>query len=225
MLHIKSMKRFLSVWVAVLHVVMSTSLAVGPAYAQSSETDSEAPVVELPLVDSGSAADAQVFSATVTDDVGVAEVILYHRLQGENDYLRVPMVQIASTNFYSVTIESPGTEATIIEYYINAADTAGNRVLRGFAFDPLLRVLGGSAPITTADSAAAAPSESAEAAATTPTKSGTSTGRKILYGVLGVLVVGAIAAAASSGGDDDPMPMMPEPQTPVTVTISPQNPL
>jgi len=219
------MKRFWVGLIATLHL-LSLSFICGSAHAQSAaSSDSEAPMIDLQVVESGDAADSQVFSATVTDDVSVAEVVLYYRLEGDEQYARAPMEQIPSTNFYSVTIASLGDVESVIEYYINAADQAGNRVLRGFAFDPLRRVLESSTPAATQanNSAATAGAESAPVA-TAPSSGGMSTGRKILYGVLGVLVVGAVAAAATNSDSPPSMPM-PEPEDPVIVTILPGNPV
>jgi len=181
---------------------MATFLAVGPAHAQSlGELDTEPPKVDLQLVETGVAGDSQVFSATITDDEGVAEVVLYYRIEGGNTtYSRVLMSAIPGTSIYSVAVEPENDDPMVIEYYINAADEAGNRVVRGFAFDPLRRVLE-----TGSSSIANAPTSPAATQPAVPSSGGLSTGKKILYGVLGVLAVGAIAAAA--GGDSsDPEP-------------------
>jgi len=121
------------------------------------------------------------------------------------------MNALGSTDIHTVSIETEGTGATLIEYYIEARDESGNRSIRGFAFDPLERQLvagAGQAPPPVATSPVEAP----------PPATGMSTGRKVLYGVLGLVVVGALAAAASgsdSGGSDD------NDNVPVVITIPP----
>jgi len=50
------------------------------------------------------------------------------------------MQRVGNTNEYTVTIDtSVGQDS--VEYYIEALDTGGNRVLKGFPFFPLVRQL------------------------------------------------------------------------------------
>ncbi len=211
-----NLKRLMCVWVAVLHLIVSTVLVVAPAHAQSS-ADNTPPVVDLQLVETGIAGDSQVFSATVTDNTEVAEVLLYYRVAGAGDYDRLPMTAIPGTTIYTVTVDIDSPDATAIEYYINAADANSNRVVRGFSFDPLVRVLEKPNQITAAPEAPAAQPSAA------PSEPGMSTGRKILIGALGLLAVGALAAASSggsssSGGGGNPGT---GPTIPVTITVAP----
>lgn len=201
-------------WVAVLHLVFSTVLVVGPVHAQSTD-DNEPPVLDLQVVDTGTAGDSQVFSATVTDNEEVSEVVLYLRVQGAEIYESVPMNPIPGTSIYTVTVDITTTDSTVLEYYMNASDSSGNRVVRGFAFDPLLRDLMPANEL-------AATTEPVAAPAPVPARVGISTGRKILYIGLGVLAVGALAAAASGGGGGggDDMPGG-GPVIPVLITVDP----
>jgi len=139
-----------------------------------------------------------VFSATVTDNQDVLEVVLYYRVADSGDYLYAPMQAIPGTSIYTVTVDIDTTESVVLEYYVNASDVSNNRVVKGFSFDPLLRTLEAPEQIATAPE----PVPAAETAATTPAPAAPSmtTGRKILYGALGILAVGALAAAANSGG-------------------------
>lgn len=211
-----SLKRLLCVWVALLHLVVSTVLVVAPAHAQST-ADNTPPVVDLQLVETGISGDSQVFSATVTDNTEVSEVLLYFRVAGAGDYESVEMSAIPSTSIYTVTVNVEPQDATAIEYYINAADANNNRVVRGFSFDPLVRVLEQPNPV------AAAPEAPVVQPSTAPTEPGMSTGRKILIGALGLLAVGALAAASSGGSSSGGSGGSPGngPTIPVTITVGP----
>ena len=189
----KGFTRLLCIWVAALHLIVSTLFVVGPAHAQSQD---EPPVIDLQVVDTGSLGDSQVFSATVTDNNFVSDVVLFYRLAGESDYSDTPMQIIPGTSIYTVTLDINSIEETAVEYYISATDNANNRSVNGFAFDPLTRVLVTPEQLATNT----APVQAAPEPVTAPQSSGLSTGRKILYGALAVLAVGAIAAAAGSGG-------------------------
>lgn len=251
MIYASCLKRLLCLWVAVLHIVISTFFAVGQVQAQSEaqielpeaqsdpqfelpeaqsepqfelpETQSEAqltsddepPVLDLQIVETGVAGDSQVFSATVTDNEEILEVVLHVRFESDDVYDSVPMNQIPGTSIFTVTVDLPSPEVTVIEYYMNASDVSGNRVVRGFAFDPLLRDL-------MEPNELAATTEPA-AVSTEPSRTGISTGRKILYVGLGILAAGAIAAALSGGGssgDGDEVPGG-GPEIPVTITVDP----
>ena len=217
MINANRLKQLLCSWVAVLHLVISTVFAVGPVHAQS-VSDNEPPILELEVVETGTAGDSQVFSATVTDNEEVSEVVLYVRVQGVDDYQRVPMSPIPGTSIYTVTVDISTTSSTVVEYYMNASDISGNRVVQGFAFDPLLRDLSAPNELAATSEPVAAP-----VAAPAPKRSGLSTGRKILYIGLGVLAVGAIAAAASGGGSSGGGDDMPGggPTIPVLITVDP----
>ncbi len=197
MVQARSFKRLICVWVALLHLVFSTVLVVGPVHAQAT-SDDEPPVVDLQVVETGNVGDNQVFSATVTDNQAVSEVVLYYRVAGAGNYQNVPMELIPGTSIYTVTIDVLTDEATVIEYYINASDTSNNRVVRGFAFDPLTRDL--TAADNLASTAETPVPQAPVDTAAEPISTGLTTGQKVLYGALGILAVGALAAAASGGG-------------------------
>jgi len=165
-----------------------TSLTLPIAHSQSDSQDYEPPLIEHEVIDSADAAFAQEFTANVVDDKALAEVLLFYRFVGDEAFVSIPMTQVASSSVYTATVETDINDPKSIEYYIQARDEAGNRVVKGFAFNPLLR----SIP----DGNGAAPSSAAN-------EPQASTGRRWLYIGLGVLAVGAIAAAAGSGGGRD----------------------
>ncbi|MCF6363389.1 MAG: hypothetical protein L3J88_08610 [Gammaproteobacteria bacterium] len=138
--------------------------------------------------------------ATVTDNVGVKEVILFYRESAEADFKRLKMNRDLDSFIYTVTV--PVADAPGLEYYIQATDLAGNTLLFGHAFSPLT--------ITVAPAAAEGSKTGAVATMETPTasagkeeKSGVS---KWVWIGLGVVAVGASLAVAGSGGGDDEQP-------------------
>ena len=175
------------------------SVAPGPVLAQT--VDSEPPQVTFDRLGEGVRDDTQVVSVTVTDNVQVESVMLHYRFDNDASYRTVSMNRLASTDIYSASVE-PSTGDELMLYYLEARDSSGNRTLEGFSFDPIERVL------VTANVVASA--------ADAPAGTSISTRNKILYGVLGLVVVGALAAAAggSSGGGGDG-------NVPVTVITDP----
>lgn len=161
-----------------------------PGMVNAQSTDIEPPVIEFEAVSSGNAGDSQVFAATVADNTQIASVTLYYRFAESTAYQNRPLNMLGSSGIYTVTISSEELppSATFIQYYIEAFDVAGNRALQGFAFDPIERQL-----VTPQAPVAQATNEPVEA-------SGMSLNRKLLYGAVGLLVVGVLASAAGGGG-------------------------
>lgn len=172
-------------------LILSVSSAILPvAHAQSAAVDYEPPLIEHDVIERVEAAGSQEFTASVVDDQSLADVTLYYRFAGEEEFRMLPMTQVAASAVYSASVESDINDVRSIEYYIQARDEAGNRVVKGFAFSPLVRLVGDG-------------SDAQQAAVVEPEPK-SSSGRRWLYIGLGVLAVGAIAAAANSGGKDDP---------------------
>lgn len=175
-------------------------------FAQS-EQDFEAPVIEHERISNGDLGETQVFTADVVDNIELKAVFLFYRFAGEEEFSKVAMDPIASSTFFSTNIatdiaptDADGTSA--IEYYIQAEDTAGNIVLKGYIFDPIIRTLtppGGAPAIDERVATAPTADDTAPAVPTTERKSNSTW---YILGLLGLLAVGA--AVASSGGDDAP---------------------
>ena len=198
----------------VLHVVLAllaTLSIASPAFAQ--DVDRVPPNIDFEPLGEGRRGDTQVFSARVADEGGAVErVTLHFRAAGTTDYSSRDMRPLAGTDIYTVTIDDLDPEATGIEFYLDARDESGNRSIEGFAFDPLVRRLVGPDPPSVP-----APVEAPPESAPPPIAAdGLSTRRKILYGVLGVVAVGAIAAAAGGGGGGGG-----EADVPVTIVADP----
>ena len=198
--------------VAVCLVICQLSLTLGgvsPVRAQSE--DRTPPLIDFQPLEEGRRGDTQVFSANVSDDSAIESVTFRYRTDAAEPYRALPMEPLGGTDIYTVSIDGADASAESIQYYIEAIDEARNRSIEGFAFDPLERVLvEPGVPIVDAAPAPDAPS------------TGLSTGQKILYGVLGVVVVGAIAAAAGGGGGSDGgRPLGDDTDVPVTVVVDP----
>ena len=183
----------------------------GPSPALAQPEDNAPPAIEFQPLAEGRRGDTQVFSASVGDDSAIESVTLRYRLEADDPYVSIPMEPLGDTDIHTASLGGADTDVESIQYYIEAIDAAGNRSIEGFAFDPLERVLrepgvplSGSAP------------------ASEGLASGLTTGQKILYGVLGVVVVGAIAAAAGGGGGSGGgQPLGDDTDVPVTVVVDP----
>lgn len=187
--------QFTSCFVAITHLVFSV-LVVAPGLVHAQSADVEPPRIELELVDEGVRGETQVFSATVTDNNQVSSMTLHYRLGNETDYEAVPMSVIQGTAIFTASIDTNGTAANSIQYYMEAKDAGGNRTVQGFAFDPFERTLIDEEAVV---------AESGDSGAIIPVvPPSRSTTRKIAYGLLGLLVIGGLASAAtksSSGGN------------------------
>ena len=159
-------------------------LAVPIVHAQ--DLDVEPPLIEHERIERGESAEPQPFTATVVDDRELAEVLLFHRRAGEEAFEKVPFERVGDSTVFLVTLPADANDRRAIEYYIQARDAAGNRVIRGYAFNPLQREMG------RAESVAGATSEA---------ESG-GFNRNWLWVGLGVLAVGAVVAMSDSGGED-----------------------
>lgn len=165
---------------------------VAPIVHAQDDIDVEPPLIEHEPIADGVAGDVQEFSATVVDDRELAEVLLFHRFAGDETFDETPMERVASSSVYTASIPTDARDARAIEYYIQARDAAGNRVIKGYAFSPLVRDM--------ADDAAAP-----QARAGGERESSSGSGRRWLYIGLGVLAVGALAAAAQEeDSESDP---------------------
>jgi len=192
-----------------------SSLIVPLAHAQQGVFDINPPVIELDESNEGIAGETQVFTAQVTDDRALRDVKLYYRFTGQEAYIDLFMTRLGDTDFFSSNVNTNVNETRGIEYYIQARDEGGNRVIKGFAFDPFVRTLvppGAEPEPETTDPAADPTTDTGQPTEpdSTVLSSNTDTAEpaqqrsggisKWWYVVIGVLVAGAAVAAA--GGDD-----------------------
>lgn len=168
--------------ILVTTMVSAQSLAQTPDWP--GEIDLDPPVIDHEALVTGISAEQQAFSAIVVDDRGLEHVMLFHRNRSGAEYASVQMQNVAGSDEYTATIDT-AVGQTRIEYYIEALDTGGNRVLKGFPFFPLVRDLN----VPTANVAQELEPDEA-------------TDRRLIYVLLGVAAVG-VAALALAGGSDD----------------------
>jgi len=189
---------------------------VGVPSSVLAQSDGEPPSISLERIAEGVRGETQVFSATVSDDFTVESVTLRFRFGDDTVYRAMPMQPLKGTDIYTASVETTDTDEDVLQYYVEARDGAGNRSIQGFAFDPIeRRLIEPERPLAPAAGVASAPE---------PLRTdGMSTGRKVLYGVLGVLAVGAVVAAAGgdSGGSGD-RPLSDDPgDAPLDIIVDP----
>ncbi len=194
-----------------LVALLSISFILFPV-AQAAELalpsgDLVAPVIEHTLVekdiDSGQRVDIK---ATVTDNVGVKNVILFYRNANATEFKRLKMNRDLDSFIYTAqltTTDSPG-----LEYYIQATDLAGNTLLFGYSFSPLtiavVPVAADNIAVTDNSDANAVMAASTAKTVEEKKKSGIS---KWVWIGLGVVVAGAALSGGGGGGNDsDPPP-------------------
>ena len=180
------------------------------AYAQSSPIDVEPPLIEHDVVGTVEAGIRQSFFASVVDDNELDSVSLYYRFQNDPAYSSVLMQRVSYSSTYVVHIPTDAASDRDIEYYIQARDKAGNRTVRGYAFNPLLRTI---------NLAETTPVASTPEPATGAVDSSSGKKKTVLYVVLGVLALGLAASAAGGGGTDDP-PSEPCPNGVCTISVT-----
>ena len=122
-------------WFAISQILMG----MPAAYAQSDLIDVEPPLIEHNVVGAVEPAARQSFFATVVDDAELDSVSLYYRFQNDPNYSTVAMQRVSYSSTYIAHIQTDADSPRNIEYYIQAQDKAGNRTVRGYAFNPLLR--------------------------------------------------------------------------------------
>ena len=169
-------------------LVSQTAFSVAQAQTVTDDIDFDPPVIDHESLVTGIAGELQVFSALVVDDRGLEEVTLYYRNATGQDYQQIAMQPMSGTDNYTASVDSTPQQEKV-EYYIEARDTGGNRVLKGFPFFPLVRTL--EAP---------APAPVVEQPAPPPPAASTGNRNTTLYVVLGAVALGLLAALAVSGG-------------------------
>ena len=125
---------------------------------------------------------------TVTDNVGVKQVVLYYRVIGTEKYKTLAMQKINKTDDYRAKVSSKKIKSPGIEYYVQAMDHAGNTLLHGYSFSPI------SVKTTNGGAVAAAPSSKIPKAFEKDEEESSNTWLWVGLGVL------ALAAAGGGGG-------------------------
>ncbi len=183
-------------WFALSQALISVSTANAQSL-QDGDTfiDVEPPLIEHQTISEVEADSRQSFFATVVDDDELDSVTLFYRFDNDPTYSTALMNRVSFSSTYIAHIPTNPASDRNIEYYIQARDKAGNRTVRGYAFNPLLRVIKVAEPSLTAPVS----TPETTAAATTQT-SGT---KRVIYVVLGVLAAGLVASLAGAGKTDE----------------------
>lgn len=231
---VRSLKLLVIAWFSLAQMLVGTHTAIAQSeatislgantssfqYAQFqgnsvTTVDVDPPLIEhevIPQVDSDI---RQTFVATVVDDGELDSVVFFYRFAGETNFTRYVMAPLSASSTFIAQIPTDPKVVTAIEYYIQARDFSGNRTVRGYTFNPLIREI-----MPPKSPAAVSPQipVGAEVDEKTP-KSGLT---KVLYVVGGVLLLGLIAGAASSsgGGGDSGQPGIGEPCGPSGCLLS-----
>ena len=181
-------------------------IALGVARAQDVAADVEPPVIELEALGESTAAESQVFTAQVVDDIGLRDVLLYHRRAGDVPFRSAPMRPVGTSAFHSATLETDPADLRDIEYYVQARDGGGNRSVAGFAFEPFVRRLSPGALARVPVTSVPADRRTGGPVARTAPGDGPAIGTKVRWWhvALGVVAVGSLAAlAGGDGGGSD----------------------
>ncbi len=129
-----------------------------------------------------------VITSTIHDENGIKKVTLFYRYVGEIDFKEVEMAVANNSDMYITELAESLLQPPGLEYYIQAEDIAGNTLLRGFTFEPLVLSVFENEAI----------SEAAEIPSNNDIKPSFSSKSILLIG-LGALVLGGLAAASSGG--------------------------
>jgi len=195
--------------------IMLSLLASGlsPAYAQT--LDTEPPRLSIDALEEADKSEAQVFTVTATDNQSIGSVTLFYRLDSESEFQDGEMQRSGESDRFSFTLPAEDISSSVntVQYYIEARDDAGNRMLQGFSFDPLERVL--------LDQSESVSSNTPASSESTSLLSSLSTGQKVVIGVAGIIVIGALVSAGGGGSDGDSSGA--GPGVPVEITVEPLN--
>jgi len=157
--------------------------------------DVEPPTIVFDQYDAEIEAGIKTFTATVTDNVGVASVTLYYK--GANDVVFRPKTMKQSPtnpNIYTTELSLDPVISNTLEIYIRADDVSGNSIFEGQNFSPLtFTIVPVSVPV--ADGVEVSQPVTAPAAPKEE-KEGMSTLTLILIG----LGVAALAGGGGGGG-------------------------
>jgi len=193
------MKFFRMILVVLLSLSFNVFPVVHAAGLALPSGDLLAPVIEhIPIEKDIYAGQLVDIKATVTDNVGIKNVILFYRDTNAAEFKRVGMNRDLDSFVY--TAQLTATDSPSLEYYIRATDLAGNTLLFGHSFSPLtiavLPAAGGSgdANVILAGSAFDVDKEKE-----------TSGISKWVWIGLGVVVAG-VALSGGGGGSDSPEP-------------------
>lgn len=177
-------------------------------------------VHEVPKVPLVPGADNKI-TVKVTDNVGVKQVLLFYRTIGATEYSRVQM-QKADVDNYIVTLTAGIVAAPGLEYYIQAEDLAGNTLLHGYSFSPLIAKVLATGETT----AASATDDRNIATAVSASAASSGAGEPFWKNKWVWIGLGVVVAAAAAGGGGGGSSSAPDTSTSgTTVTVVATNPV
>lgn len=190
-------------------------LPAAPLWAQElslpPDGDRIAPVIQYePPTRSAPTGKPLTIDASITDNAEVLEAILFYRPLGASEYASVPMDSLGQRR-YRATIPAGQVTEPGVEYYIQASDKAGNMVMRGFAFSPLMVTVAPLLPGQEMEQAGGTPEIVPTESPTERLAMKTEAGAKPWYKKWwvwavagGVVLTAAVAGGGGGGGDDSP---------------------
>jgi hypothetical protein len=196
--------------------LMTTTLFIGTV-AQADQLALPAADVTAPVITPNQpvntivAGQDHAITVKVTDNIAVKSVTLYYRDKGASDYQALTMRNLSDSDNYSVTLSASQLHVDGIEYYIQATDYAGNTLLHGYAFSPI--VVSIQPPSSATDMAASEGDE------TPRPEIKTETSYKWWWIALGVVAVGALAGGGGGGGGDTTSTGSDEPTVVITAPV------
>lgn len=149
-----------------------------------------------------------IITAEVKDsESGIKEVSLFFRTKGSNKYNRVKMESADASGIYVAEIPQRYVAGPGVEYYIEASDASGNKILRGVNFSPMVIAVdgagtsGGEAAAADASDIPRLPTESkpVDTAAAFDKGKEESDSNNWLYWAGGVVATGLVLSLASGG--------------------------
>lgn len=208
MINMKSLRHFV---VALLcnSLIFLPIASVGAAESLSLPSgDLIAPIIKhTPITTKLQVGETPTIKATVTDNVGVQRVTVFYRHIGSDNFQRKQMAPEIGSTRYSTTL--PKATVPGIEYYIQAVDKAGNSILHGHTFSPL--VVGVTTKV-------AAQSQNSLTNTSDQPEEKRGISKWVWIGV-GVLALGAAAASGGGGGSSGGKPPPTGVDEPSTGTI------
>ncbi len=196
--------------ITMILLMLSTPTFAGDTLQFTAKLDLTAPVIKhTPLSQPLVTGETATISATITDETGVAEVTLFFRPIGSNEYLQVAM-PVLNNHIYSVDIPNEYVQGPGMEYYIKAMDNAGNTVLKGLNFSPLTVAVKSKQntfslpPLTEKETALMTELEQAETEIDTSTTSTAQSNNKNWgWWLLGAFAAGTAIAISRNGSSND----------------------
>lgn len=152
-------------------------------------------VLHEPEAESISGDHPYVLTATVADENGVKRVMLFYRDAGQTKYKSTELRKSGAADTFVIELDASELSPPSFEYYLQAEDVAGNIILRGHSYGPLV--------LTINDSAEAPQRAGNNVNDKKIALEDSGSSKKWLWIGLGVLAAGAVAASSGGGGGEE----------------------